>query len=80
MQPAIIKNDNQGAWSLIKNPVKHTKSKHIEIRYHYIRECYDDGRVVLDYVPTTNNVADIFTKPLKKHFLNLFGQFLFGRK
>ena len=43
LQPTIIKNDNQGALSLIKNPVKHSKSKHIDIRYHFIREIYSNG-------------------------------------
>ena len=78
LQPTIIKNDNQGALSLIKNPVKHSKSKHIDISYHFVREVYSSGQIVLDYVPSEDNVADIFTKPPKRHFLNKFGQFLFG--
>ena len=80
VQPAIIRNDNQGALSLVKNPVKHSKSKHIDIRYHFIRECYNDGQILLDYVPSAENVADVFTKPPKKHSLSEFGQFLFGKQ
>ncbi|XP_066926784.1 uncharacterized protein [Clytia hemisphaerica] len=79
-QPIIVKNDNQGALALVKNPVKHTKAKHIDIRYHFIRECYDEGSILLDYVPSGDNVADIFTKPPKKQYLLKFEQFLFGQK
>ena len=80
LQPTTIKNDNQGALSLIKNhPVKHSKSKHIDIRYHFIREVYSGGLIVLDYVPSEENIAYIFTKPPKRHLLTKFGQFLFGQ-
>ena len=79
LQPAIIKNDNQGALALVKNPVKHIKSKHIDIRYHYVRECFNDNKITLDYVQSDKNVADILTKPPKRHFLHQFGQFLFGQ-
>ena len=79
LQSPIIKNDNQGALSLIKNPVKHSRSKHIDIRYHYIREVYSNGDVVIDYVPSEDNVADLLTKPPKRHLLIKFGQFLFGQ-
>ena len=74
LKPAIVKNDNQGALSLVKNPVKYSKTKHIDIRYHYVRECYNDGKIVIDYVPSEDNIADIFTKPPKKHLLIKFGQ------
>lgn len=79
MDSAIIKNDNQGALSLVKNPVQHPKSKHIDIRYHFIREHYRDGKIRLDYVPSADNIADIFTKPPKRQSLIKFGQFLFGQ-
>ena len=79
LPPVIIKNDNQGALALVKNPVKHTKSKHIDIRYHYVRECYNENKINLDYVQSSKNIADIFTKPPKKYFLREFGQFLFGQ-
>ena len=78
MSPAILMNDNQGALALIKNPVKHSKAKHIDIRYHFTRECYQNDQVVIDYVPSSDNVADIFTKPPKRNLLVRFEQFLFG--
>ena len=79
LQPAIIKNDNQGALALVKNPVKHIKSTHIDIRYHYVRECFNDNKITLDSVQSDKNVADILTKPQKRHFLHQFGQFLFAQ-
>lgn len=77
--PAIIRNDNQGAIALVKNPVKHTRSKHIDIRYHFIRDCYNENKVTLEYVPTNMNISDLFTKPPKRDTLKLFHKFLFGQ-
>ena len=71
--PALIKSDNQGAIALIKNPVKHSRSKHIDIRFHFIRECYKENTASVDYVSSAENIADIFTKPPKKNMLKDFG-------
>ena len=53
------------------------RSKHIDIRYHYIRECVEDKKVILHYVPTTEQIADIMTKCLSydkfKKFRNQLG-------
>ena len=65
-QTTIFKNDNHGALALVKNPVKHTKAKHIDICYQFIQECYDEGSIFLGYVPSGDNLAYIFTKPPKK--------------
>lgn len=56
--------DNKSAISLAKNPVFHDRSKHIEIRYHFIRECVEQGRVFIDYVRTSEQLADALTKAL----------------
>jgi transposase InsO family protein len=64
--------DNQGAISLAKNPVYHQRSKHIDIRYHFIRSEVQEGSVTLHYVPSEKNMADLFTKPVSKVRLNLF--------
>ena len=56
--------DNQGAIALAKNPVHHQRSKHIDIRYHFIRFDVEEGIVILEYVPSSENYADLFTKPL----------------
>ena len=64
-EPVTLYVDNQGAIQLGKNPVYHQRSKHIDTRYHYIRSKISDGSVILEYVPSRDNVADMFTKPCK---------------
>jgi hypothetical protein len=56
--------DNQSAIALSRNPVFHDRSKHIDLRYHFIRECVDEGRIVLSYTETEQQLADILTKAL----------------
>ena len=68
----ILNVDNQGAIALAKNPVFHQRSKHIDIRYHYIRLEIQNKNVELIYVPSSDNVADIFTKPVTKCSLKKF--------
>ena len=65
-EPTKIFVDNKSAIALAKNPVFHDRSKHIDTRYHYIRECVTSKNVQLEYVKTNDQVADIFTKPLKR--------------
>jgi hypothetical protein len=56
--------DNKSAIELSKNPVYHERSKHIDTRFHYIRECISDGMIEVDHVGTDGQLADILTKPL----------------
>jgi hypothetical protein len=56
--------DSQSAIQLSKNPVFHDRSKHIDMRYHYIRECVEHNRVKLKFVGTAEELADILTKAL----------------
>jgi hypothetical protein len=64
--------DNQSAIQLCKNPVFHDRTKHIDVRYHYIRECIEAGKISVDYVSTGEQLADILTKPLgRTRFLEL---------
>ena len=70
--PTEIYVDNKSALALAKNPVFHERSKHIDTRYHYIRECIGRKEVELKYVKSHDQAADIFTKPLKlETFLKL---------
>ena len=62
----ILMEDNQGAIALAKNPIAHTRTKHIDIRYHYIREAIQDGTIDVQYCPTDDMNADLLTKPLPK--------------
>ena len=54
--------DNKGSIELAKNPVHHKRSKHIDIRHHFIREHIRNGTILINYVPTKDNIADLFTK------------------
>ena len=56
--------DNQSAIAMIGNPVQHSMTKHISIRYHFIREHVMEGTVELHFVPTDQQLADIFTQSL----------------
>ena len=58
----VLKVDNQGAIALAENPVNHQRTKHIDIKWHFIRDHIDSGRVKVIYVPTGDNIADILTK------------------
>ena len=64
--PLTIMVDNQGAIALAKDNKFHLCTKHINLCYHFIREAVEDKRIKMEYIPTGENVADIFTKPLPK--------------
>ena len=64
LQVPLLLVDNKSAIALCKNPVLHDRSKHIDVRYHFIRECVEDGRMTVDYIRTEDQLADILTKPL----------------
>jgi len=56
--------DNKSAIALSKNPVHHERIKHIDTRYHYVRECVERGQIDIEHVSTTEQLADILTKAL----------------
>ncbi|GLJ08830.1 hypothetical protein SUGI_0096780 [Cryptomeria japonica] len=58
--------DNTSAINISKNLVMHSKTKHISIKYHYLRVEVQEKKVVLEYVSTKEQIADIFTKPLPR--------------
>ena len=58
--------DNQGAIALAKDNKFHSRTKHIDLHYHFICEAVEDRKINVKYIPTSENVADIFTKPLAK--------------
>ena len=64
--PLTISGDNQKAIALAKDNKFHARMKHIDLRYHFIREAVEDGKVKMEYIPTADNVADIFMKALPK--------------
>jgi hypothetical protein len=56
--------DNESAIKLANNPVSHSRTKHIDIRHHFLRDHVTIGDIVLSHVSTDKQLADIFTKPL----------------
>jgi len=64
LAPVKMFMDNMSAIALSKNPVHHERSKHIDTKFHFIRECVEDGKVQVDHVGTAGQLADILTKPL----------------
>jgi hypothetical protein len=56
--------DSTSAISIAKNPVLHSKTKHIEVRYHFLRDNVEKAKIALIHVSTHDQLADIFTKPL----------------
>ena len=65
-EPIVIKEDNHGALALSRNPIVHSRTKHIDIRFHFIRKALEDGIVDVAYCPTSEMVADILTKPIPR--------------
>ncbi|GJZ88077.1 hypothetical protein Tco_0659859 [Tanacetum coccineum] len=62
--------DNKGAIDLSKNPMQHSRTKHIEIRHHFLRDNVQKGHISIKKVPSVDNIADILTKPLKRESFN----------
>ncbi|UYV62719.1 hypothetical protein LAZ67_2001718, partial [Cordylochernes scorpioides] len=64
--------DNQAAIKLVENPVFHKRTKHIDVRYHFIRSKHEEGELKVHHVCSSEQLADIMTKPLprnKFHYL-----------
>jgi hypothetical protein len=59
--------DNESAICMTDNPVEHNQTKHIDIRYHFLRDHQQKGDIEIAYVSTRNQLADIFTKPLDEN-------------
>lgn len=62
--PVTLFIDNKSAISLCKNPVLHDRSKHIDLRYHFICDCVEKGSIAVEFIGTSEQKADILTKAL----------------
>ena len=58
--------DNTSVINITKNPVQHSRTKHIEIRHHFIRDHVLKNDISIEFVDSLNQIADIFTKPLNE--------------
>jgi hypothetical protein len=56
--------DSTSAISVAKNPVLHSRTKHVEVRYHFLRDNVEKGNIDLIHVPIEKQLPDILTKPL----------------
>ena len=65
-EPIPIFCDNNNAINISKNPMMHSKTKHIPIKFHFLREYVTKKNIKLEYVETKEHIADIFTKPLPR--------------
>ncbi len=68
--PLRIFEDNQGAIAISNDPKHHPKTKHIEVKYHFIREKVDSGEIRIQHVESRNMLADLLTKPISKEKLS----------
>ena len=75
--PILINSDNQSTIALAKDDCYHARTKHIDIRYNFIRYVIEEGKIRLSYCPTEDMTADIFMKALPslkvKHFASSMG-------
>jgi hypothetical protein len=74
-ETTTIMEDNQACISIAENPAQHSRTKHIDVRYHFIREHVRVKDIKLEYISTKENTADTLTKALAKdQFENLRGR------
>ena len=76
--PVTIFEDNQGAIALAKNPVHHNRTKHIDVRFHFIREQIVSNCIHVEYLQTNKMIADGLTKAVGKLKLEFCNKVLFG--
>ena len=76
--PTVLYCDNQGAIAMADNPIMHKRTKHIDIRHHFIREVVSRGEVELRYIPTGDQIADLLTKALPRATVQRHRSILLG--
>ena len=75
----MIYGDNQGAIKLAYNPIYHKRTKHIDVRHHFVRDYIASGAIAVEYISTELQQADILTKAvpvptIRKHRAAIMGQ------
>jgi hypothetical protein len=75
-EPTMIRCDNQSSINIAKNLIFHARTKHVEAQYYFVREKLQSNEITLVYCNTSENAADIFTKPLGKIKFELFREML----
>jgi hypothetical protein len=72
----VVFCDNSSTINLSKNPVLHAKSKHIDVRFHFLRDLTKDGVIKLEHCDSKDQIADIMNKPLRQHVFLKFRESL----
>jgi hypothetical protein len=75
-EPTMIKCDNQSSINLAKNTIFHARKNHVDAQFHFVREKLQSNEIALMHCNTSENAADIFTKPLGKIKCELFREIL----
>lgn len=70
--PHVLLSDNKSALFFTQNPISHKRAKHIDIGYHFVRELVESGRLSTRFVPSSLQLADIFTKSLPHPLFEMF--------
>ena len=63
--PTLLRTDSQSARDVSYNPEHHDRMKHVERRHFYVRDMVESFEIEVPFVPTKENIADFFTKPMK---------------
>jgi hypothetical protein len=71
-QPTIIREDNESSIALSKNHLHNDRSKHIDVRCYFIRDCIAKGQIKVEYISTKLQLADMLTKSLSNELLKKF--------
>ena len=79
-QPTILYEDNISAIHIVLNGNDKGRTKHMDVRYHYIRELVKEGAITVEYMPTLSMTADILTKPLNQKQFSKLRTSLLGTK
>ena len=66
LKPSVIKEDNKACQLFADHSGSHQRTKHIDVRHHFVRERIQRESIRVDYIPTSDNVADVFTKALQR--------------
>ena len=66
LPPPVLYTDNQAAESIAKREPEYQRSKHIDVRYHFVRDHFEKGTLNIEHVPSNEQIADILTKPLPR--------------
>jgi hypothetical protein len=77
-KPTTILEDNQACIAMSKHSGDHSRTKHIDVKYHFVREKVASGEIAVTYVPSEHQLADLLTKPLDKTKIQYLRQRVLG--